>query len=83
MSPTVQEYREQGFTLREAITKWETEEKINLQRQYCLLKNTPMFAPNTEVSYCCKKNIWEKISKEEASTKLISGCPHCHWSFVE
>ena len=83
MSPTVQEYQAQGFSLREAIAKWEREEKINLQRQYCLLHRTPMFASNSDRSWCCGKDIWEKISKEEASTKLITGCPFCNKSFVE
>jgi hypothetical protein len=62
----------------------ETKEKIDLQRDYCKRKTGGEFyAPSDGVSWCCRRNIWDKISKEQASTELITGCPYCNRTFVD
>lgn len=43
------------------------------------------FAPSSGRCYRCKKQIYADggISVEEASTRFITGCPYCHFSYVE
>jgi len=67
------------------------------QAKYLKDTNTPDFPPASGRCYRCKKNIYERIvqksydgreyaagiSVEEASTRLVTGCPHCHRSFVD
>lgn len=61
------------------------------QIKYCREHNYPHFAP-TGRCWRCGKNIYEKheingcvhgISVERASRELITGCPHCCWSFCD
>jgi hypothetical protein len=61
----------------------DTVHKILLQRKYCDENNVPCFAPRYDHSWCCGKNIWEKISEKKASGEWITGCPICHRSFVD
>lgn len=73
----------------EAITKdgsldKETAEKIAAQTIYCKINSSGEFyAPHTTRSWCCGRNIWERITLKEATTKLITGCPYCNRSFVD
>lgn len=69
------------------------------QRKYCDEHNAPFFAPTGNIGYgCyrCNQNIYlplghdelfdrdsPGISVEEAATKLITGCPFCHYSFCD
>lgn len=55
-------------------------------------KRYPSFAPSDGVCFICKKNIYKQIdhgkwktgiSVEKAATSLITGCPHCHWSYCD
>ena len=50
---------------------------------FCGSKNIPLFAPTYGVCSGCKRNIYQVISVEEASSDLITGCPYCNESFVE
>lgn len=63
------------------------------QKNYCKEKGYPHFAP---VGKCfrCNKNIYEVhtnkytgyesgISVERAGSELITGCPHCNWSYCD
>lgn len=62
------------------------------QRKYCEDHNYPHFAP-TSRCFRCNKIIYKQyenqngiktgISVERAGSELITGCPHCHWSFCE
>ena len=46
------------------------------------------FAPSDGKCYRCNNNIYENTSTtsgysvERASREMITGCPHCHYSFV-
>ena len=68
------------------------------QAEYCKKNNAPHFAPNWRNGYRCYwchhniyqplKSQWDGemidgISVEEAGSTLITGCPFCHYSFVE
>lgn len=63
------------------------------QREYCNKNNYPHFAP-TQFCYSCHNDIYAKIkmphkpfetgiSVESAGNHLITGCPHCNYSFCE
>ena len=52
------------------------------QEEYCERKNVSFFAPK-DYCYACRKNIWKKITIEEASTELITGCPYCAYSYCD
>lgn len=69
---------------------------ILAQKQYCKLTGSPKFAPQDGCCYKCGRNIYmcrintdlgvtftTGISVEEAGKHLITGCPHCHASFVD
>jgi hypothetical protein len=69
-------------------------EAIEAQERYCKKNGLPYFAPGNGICYRCNKNIYKKIKRDETSiergisveaagTKLITGCPHCNWSFCE
>lgn len=63
------------------------------QATYCETEEIPMFAPADGVCYRCGRNIFLPtngshgavygITVEEAGSTLITGCPHCNYSFVE
>jgi hypothetical protein len=61
----------------------ETINKIKQQQLYCEKNSVPMFAPVTDKSWCCNRNIWAEITTERASSELITSCPICHRSFVD
>lgn len=62
------------------------------QAKYLRDTGTPDFPPANGRCWRCGKNIYEQIdhgtyksgiSVEEASTRLVTGCPHCHRSYVD
>ena len=56
------------------------------QEKYCEEHNPPHFAPASGVCWRCGNNIYygqRGISVEKAGSTLITGCPHCHWSYCE
>lgn len=60
----------------------------NAQEEYCRRNNAPHFAPNANIDYrCyhCGRNIYGRggWSVEYAAKHLVTGCPFCHYSFVE
>jgi len=55
-------------------------EKIEAQKEYCKNNDLPFFAPYT-VCPNCKRDIWDKITLEQAKTELITGCPYCNRSY--
>lgn len=56
--------------------------KAEAQVNYCTFKEIPTFAPIDGWCYSCGKNIYSKITLDQASSDVITGCPHCHHSFV-
>lgn len=64
------------------------------QAIYCRDHGYPQFAPKSGSCYRCGQNIYMEgkqrngkpskgISVERAGKELITGCPHCNWSFCE
>lgn len=63
------------------------------QSKYCDAHNCPKFAPSDGHCYRCGMNIYlptngpygdvRGITVEKAGSTLVTGCPHCHYSFVE
>jgi len=71
-------------------------EAAKAQERYCNEHEIPVFAPRNGWCASCGRNIYEPytyrgredhtyfgISVEEAGSRLITGCPHCNFSFVE
>jgi hypothetical protein len=58
-------------------------EKINLQADYVAKKGTESVAPRDGVCWSCKKQIYNLISKEKASSELVTGCPYCKRDFCD
>lgn len=63
------------------------------QKKYCETIGAPWFAPDRQC-YKCHLDIYADVeapdgsishgyTEEYAKTHLITGCPHCHFSFVE
>ena len=67
-------------------------EAIAAQRKYCKENRMPYFAPQYGICWRCHRNIYKPIvhenrttgiSVEDAGKRLITGCPHCSWSYCE
>lgn len=68
---------------------------IICQKKYCEQRNLPMFAPSDGICYNCRRNIYLPHSNSgkpntytgipafRAGCFLITGCPHCNYSFCE
>ena len=56
---------------------------IEAQAKYCKDNDLPHFAPFDGVCWSCGNQIYEKISVEEAGSKLITGCPRCCSSYCD
>lgn len=71
------------------MTHYNIDDATKAQARYCKVNNYPHFAPYDGICYRCHKNIYTEsdghhgISVENAGTHLITGCPHCHYSFCE
>ncbi len=70
------------------------EKAIKAQHDYCKNHDIPNFAPALDgTCYHCRRNIYVPIkgpagyitgiTVEQAGKELITGCPHCHYSFVD
>lgn len=64
------------------------------QEHYCKKNNYPYFAPESGICWKCNQQIYTEgknrmgnlskgISVEKAGSELITGCPHCNWSYCE
>lgn len=66
---------------------------IAAQKEYQKVKGYPDLAPRDGVCFKCHSNIYAPrkrpdgsvsgVSLEKASTQLVTGCPHCHFSYCE
>lgn len=74
-------------------TEFDPKQAAAVQKAYCQAEGIPMFAPHDGICYYCGRNIFLPtngsrgavygITVEEAGHRLITGCPHCNYSFVE
>lgn len=58
-------------------------EKIQAQKNYCQENKVPYFAPGNGICWKCRKQVYNAITMESASTQLITGCPYCHRSYCD
>jgi hypothetical protein len=65
------------------MSKDEIEKKIRGQVGYCKISLVPVFIPKDGICSSCDKQIFDKITIEEALTTHITGCPFCHYSYCE
>lgn len=82
----------------EPVETFDPAKACEAQAKYCSEKGYPHFAPRNGVCWKCNKQIYQSakmksfsgaeiekpgISVERASRELITGCPHCNWSYCE
>lgn len=73
---------------------YDINKSIKAQHDYQEDKGLPDFAPDDGKCWRCKKNIYQALETlqdhkfrktgicvEEAGSELITGCPHCNYSF--
>lgn len=51
------------------------------QHAYLDAHGYPSFAPYDGICPCCHKNIWLKLTVEQAGSDIITSCPHCARSY--
>jgi hypothetical protein len=56
--------------------------QLMLQEHYCETRGLEVLVPE-ERCWSCGHVIWEKITDIEASSRHITSCPFCCWSFCE
>lgn len=56
--------------------------KLRAQARYCAENHLPFFASRGYCPYC-NRQIYDKITLEQAASQLITGCPECHKSFAD
>lgn len=66
---------------------------IAAQHEYCEANECPEFAPRDGRCYRCGRNIYLPtnasngavfgVTVEQAGNRLITGCPHCNYSFCD
>lgn len=74
--------------------RFNTDLAIEAQAKYCKANGIPNFAPGLDGKcYRCNRDIYRPIEHENgritgitvesASKGLVTGCPHCNYSFVD
>lgn len=86
------------FVLRNSTPVYDIRLSIIVQRNYCEKHQLPHFAPSDGVCFHCHNNIYwphkvgdaddgteiySGIPTSKAANQLITGCPHCFYSFCE
>ena len=80
------------------MNKEETRALVEAQHEHCRKINVPMFIPKDGICFRCGRNIFEDATmkntytgreyvsrgyKNIVSSELITGCPHCCWSYCD
>ena len=55
---------------------------VQAQREYCERENLPNFTPDGQC-FSCGRNVYERYTIVDASSRLTTGCPFCCKSFCE
>jgi hypothetical protein len=58
-------------------------QKQEAQKEYCKANKLPQFVSLVGTCWNCGKNVYDRISLEEAGSDLITGCPFCLRSFCD
>lgn len=62
------------------------EEAMKAQKRFTEKNELPHFAPTNGICWGCRRNIYSAprgYTVERAGEELITGCPHCHKSYVD
>lgn len=74
------------------VKTFDVQKSIAAQKELQKAKGYPDFAPSNGICFRCKGQIYEErhtkgwltgVSVEKAATQLITGCPHCSYSYCE
>lgn len=76
------------------MDNYNTNAAVKAQAKYCHERDIPNFAPGLDGKcYHCNREIYKQIQHEDghitgitveqAGKMLVTGCPHCHFSFVD
>lgn len=73
--------------------EYNTEKAVANQIDYALQNDVPFFSPSPCICFRCHKDIFSAvkhddgsitgITVQQAATRHITCCPHCHYSFVD
>ena len=72
--------------------RYDVQESIKAQKEHCQAKKYPHFAPTDGICYRCRRQIYSPftangftsgITVEKAGKELITGCPHCNYSYCD
>lgn len=73
--------------------EYNTEKAVANQIDYALQNDVPFFSPSHGICFRCHKDIFSAvkhddgsitgITVQQAATRHITCCPHCHYSFVD
>ena len=71
--------------LRAKLDSSKTIDKQLAQIKHCFFetKTRSLYAPFDGICFFCEQDIYEAIDYDTARETIITGCPHCHRSFVE
>lgn len=66
------------------MSEYNRERAVQAQKAACEEYETPMFVSDGQCPNC-HRNVYDEggYSVEYASEHVITGCPWCHYSFVE
>jgi hypothetical protein len=77
----------------EQTQTFDVQAAIAAQRKLCDEKKWPHFAPSNGICYKCRRQIYSPVERqvgftsgvsvEQASTELVTGCPHCYMSYCD
>lgn len=81
-------------TKEEVSEHFNVSDSMAAQKRYCEEENYPHFAPKNGICCKCNQQIYTEgknrmgnlskgISAEKAGSELITGCPHCNWSYCD
>ena len=74
------------------MSRFNTNQAAKAQSDLCAVKGYPHFAPYSGVCWSCKRNIFQEIDRgkyktgisvKQASSTLITGCPHCNRTYCD
>lgn len=83
--------RKKGINQMKNKTIYNSTAANKAQEEYCTKNKLPHFAP-TRYCYRCGRDIYSLVNRKDYSTgisvesagnHLITGCPHCNYSFCE
>ena len=60
----------------------EREELLAAQHAFCKARGAPMFMPGSGRCWHCGADMVDAFG-DRLRTEIITGCPHCFWSYCD